>query len=204
MTLPKPPKPTRSSRPPRKDPPAAPPKRRNAPQTKARILAAAQQAFAEIGYAQAGIRDIAAIAGISSTLLPRYYGSKAGLFEAALVDAMRMDEVLGQGREGLGERLAAVFLDRNLDIKPPSMVTLSTGDSEAREIATRVMEEQVLKPLAKWLGPPDGRVRALEILLLSMGFVLFTRQFPLLPGRGADKLLAAWFAQTVQAIVDRT
>jgi len=198
-----PPRKTRTRRPAPPEAPAPPVKRRNAPQTKAKILSAAQQAFAELGYGQAGIRDIAAIAGISSTLLPRYYGSKAGLFEAALVDAMRLDGLFELGREQFGERLAALFLDRGLDIKPPSIVALATGDAEAREISTRVIEAQVLRPLAKWLGPPDGRVRALQIILLSMGFVLFTRQFPLLPGKGSDKLLAAWFAQTVQAIVDR-
>src|SRR3546814_8586971 len=47
-----------------------PPKRRNAIQTKAKILAAAQQAFSETGYSQSGIRDIAATAYVSSTLLP--------------------------------------------------------------------------------------------------------------------------------------
>lgn len=184
--------------------PATPPQRRNAPETKAKILAAAQQAFAELGYAQAGIRDIAAIAGISSTLLPRYYGTKASLFEAALADAIRAEELVGLGRPQFGERLAALLLDRRVDLKPPSMVALSTGDSEAREIATRMIDERVLKPLAKWLGPPDARLRAVEITLLGMGFVLFTRQFPLLPGKGADRQLAAWFAQTVQAIVDRS
>jgi len=58
------------------------PKRRNAPKTKAKILAASQEAFAELGYSQAGIRDIAAIAGVSSTLLLRYFGSKPALFRS--------------------------------------------------------------------------------------------------------------------------
>src|SRR3546814_3398015 len=48
-----------------------PPKRRNAIQTKAKILAAAQQAFSETGYSQSGIRDIAAIADVSSTQIGR-------------------------------------------------------------------------------------------------------------------------------------
>jgi hypothetical protein len=40
--------------------------------------------------------------------------------------------------------------------------------------------------------------------MLAMGFVLFTRQFPLVrAGKGVDKKLAKWFAQTLQAIVDQ-
>jgi AcrR family transcriptional regulator len=181
------------------------PKRRNALQTKANILAAAQQAFAEHGYAQTGIRDIAALADISSPLLLRYFGSKAGLFEAALIDAMQVEELFGAARDKFGEHLTNLFMDAKLDIKPPSIIALSTGHVDARDIATRVTDVHVIEPLAKWLGPPDARARALQIVIIAMGFVLCTRQFPLMPTRkGIDKKLAKWFAQTVQAIVDQS
>ena len=180
------------------------PKRRNALKTKATILAAAQQVFAEHGYAQTGIRDIAAIADISSPLLLRYFGSKAGLFEAALIDAMRVEELFQVDRRNFGEHLASLFMDAKRDIKPPSIIALSTGHADARDIATRVTEAHVIEPLAKRLGAPDARARALQIVSVAMGFVLCTRQFPLTPARkGIDKNLATWFAEAVQAIVDR-
>ncbi|MFT3930773.1 MAG: TetR family transcriptional regulator [Spongiibacteraceae bacterium] len=181
------------------------PKRRNAEKSRANILAAAQKVFSELGYAHAGIRDIAAIADVSSTLLIRYFGSKAGLFEAALIDAMKIDALLTNGKEGFGEHLAKLFLNRNLDIPPPSMIALATNHPEAREITTRVIEEHILPPFIKWLGAPDARARALQITLLSTGFVQYTRQLPdLFATRGADKKLAKWFAQSVQAIVDQS
>jgi AcrR family transcriptional regulator len=182
------------------------PKRRNAPRTKARILAAAQQAFAELGYAQAGIREIAAIAGVSSTLLIRYYGSKSGLFEAALSEAVPLDGLLGATeRRRFGEHLAALILETRADLRPPSMVALSTGDAEARRISTRVTEQRVLKPLAAWLGPPDARARATQIIMLGMGFVLYTRELPLVSTvKGMDRKLARWFARSVQEIVDQS
>lgn len=186
--------------------PARPPKRRNAEKSKAKILDAARQAFAERGYAQTGIRDIAALADVSSTLLLRYYGTKTALFEAALVAAMPLAELLaGIERARFGETLAGLFLDAKLEIQPPSIIALSTGDADARAIATQVMDERIIAPLAKWLGPPDAQARALQILILAMGFVLFTRQFPLVPARkGADKKLARWFAGCVQAVVDQS
>lgn len=181
------------------------PKRRNAQQTRARILASAQEAFAQLGYSQAGIRDIAALAGVSSPMLLRYFGSKAGLFEAALIDAMRVENLLGTERSRFGKHLIGLFLDVDLDIKPPSIIALSTGDPQARDIATRVAEEHVVRPLAKWLGPPDAHARALEIVTLAMGFVLCSRQFPLVPVKsGTGKKLAVWFAQSIQAIVDQS
>lgn len=181
------------------------PKRRNAEHTRARILAAAQKAFSQLGYAQTGIRDIAAIADVSSPLLLRYFGSKAGLFEAALVDAMRTEEALKIGRENLGEQLAKLFLNTDLEITQPSMIALSMNDPDARDILARVLQKHGVAPLAKWLGPPDARARALEITLLATGFVLYTRQLPqLFSARGMDRKLAKWFAQSVQAIVDRS
>jgi AcrR family transcriptional regulator len=48
------------------------------------LLAAAEQVFAEKGY-QASTREIADRAGVSETLMFRYFGSKAGLFREAIV-----------------------------------------------------------------------------------------------------------------------
>ena len=184
---------------------SAKPSRRNASKTRARILAAAQQAFSELGYSQAGIRDVAAIAGVSSTLLLRYYGSKAGLFEAALIESMRVEGLFEKGREAFGEHLTGLLSDANFDTKPPSMIVLATGDADAREVATKVTAEYGLSALAKWLGPPDARARAVAITILSMGYVLCTRQLPLTEGiKGADKKIAKWMAQTLQAIVDQS
>jgi AcrR family transcriptional regulator len=181
------------------------PKRRNASKTKALILTAAQQAFSELGYSQAGIREIAAIAGISSPLLLRYFGSKAGLFEAALTEATRLEIIFEHGRDGFGEHLTRLLLDVDLDIKAPAMVALSTGDADAREIATRVTEKHVVAPLAQWLGPPEAHARAVQITMICMGFVMYTRQLPLTPAsKGADKKLAKWLARTLQTIVDQS
>lgn len=49
------------------------------------LLAAAEQVFAEKGY-QASTRVIADRAGVSETLMFRYFGSKAGLFHEAIVN----------------------------------------------------------------------------------------------------------------------
>jgi AcrR family transcriptional regulator len=144
------------------------------------------------------------MAGVSSPLLLRYFGSKAGLFEAALTDVMRLERIFERGRDGFGEHLTSLLLDVALDVKPPAMVALSTGDADAREIATRVTEKHAVAPLAQWLGPPDARARAVEITMLCTGFAMYTRQLPLMPAaKGVDKKLAKWLARTLQAIVDQ-
>lgn len=179
------------------------PKRRNATATRARILQAAEQAFAELGYSQAGIREIATIARTSSTLLIRYFGSKAKLFEAALAEAMRPDFIGSVERQNLGEHLAEMFTRPDVVIRPPAMIALAAGDPQAREITARVTQELAVKPMAQWLGGADAEARAVQIFMLSTSFVLYTRQVPVMPvERGIDPAMTAWFARTVQDIVD--
>lgn len=179
------------------------PRKRDALATRARILEAAQVAFSETGYSHTGIREIARRAGTSSTLLLRYFGSKAGLYEAALTAAMPIAEVISGPREKLGETLARSLLDPARAIRPPLMIALASGDPEAAAIAARVFERQSIAPLAEWLGPPDAGVRSLEIAMLATGLVFYLRQLPL--GKdmlAGQKQVADWFAAAVQAIVD--
>src|SRR3546814_16849285 len=69
---------------------------RDADRTRQAILDAAQQVFAEKGFAVAGVRDITARAGVNPSLVSRYFGGKLKLFEAALdvaLDARRMTDL---------------------------------------------------------------------------------------------------------------
>ncbi len=157
-----------------------------------------------MGYAAAGIRDVAAVAGVSYTLVGRYFGSKAGLLEAALVDTMDLSPVLAIDRARFGENLAQLILSNVGDDAPISMTILAAGDSEARQIAEQAVKAHVIAPLAAWLGQPDGEERAVAITMLAAGFVTFTHHMPLLPlADGAQHPLAGWLAQGFQAIVDR-
>src|ERR1700757_5227910 len=112
-----------------------PPRKRDAQATKARILEAAQEAFSKTSFRDTGIREIAAMAGTSSTLLLQYFGSKAGLFEAALLAAMPVASVLSLPREKFGTALAEALLKPGLAIRPPLMIAFAAGDSEAVAIA---------------------------------------------------------------------
>lgn len=180
------------------------PKRRNREQTKARILAAAQKAFSQVGYAQAGIRAIAEGADVTFPMLLHYFGSKAGLFEAALIDAMRQGALIGSSKETFGATIMRQISNLDYDIHAPAMITLATADPEARQIVMKVVEEYGVTWLAEWLGPPDARLRAVEISMLAISFVLFTRQIPLIPPGDDEAKMVDWLAETIQQIVNRT
>jgi AcrR family transcriptional regulator len=60
------------------------PRRRDAAETRRRLLYAGRRRFALHGYERTTLRQIAADAGVNLALIKRYFGSKEGLFEAAL------------------------------------------------------------------------------------------------------------------------
>lgn len=180
----------------------AEPVRGDATATRARILAAAQKVFSRRGYSECGIRDIAGELGLSSTILLRYFGSKAGLFEAALRDALRSEPVFPP-RDKYGAFIASRLTDPRHDMNPHAMCVLATAHEEAREIAARVLQEMAVAPMAAWLGSPDAEARARQILALCSGFVLYTFQLTTGPaGAEPDACMTAWVAGSVQAIVD--
>tara|TARA_R110002073_G_scaffold43462_3_gene121010 strand:- start:5277 stop:5939 length:663 start_codon:yes stop_codon:yes gene_type:complete len=70
------------------------PKRRNAAQTQARLLAVGETLFADQGFERTTIASIAEAAGVTKAMVRYYYGDKAGL-HAAVIDAV-VSQVLAQ------------------------------------------------------------------------------------------------------------
>ena len=59
---------------------SAPQQKRNAAETRKRLLQAARRLFATANYVSVGIREIGAEAGVNPALISRYFGSKRTLF----------------------------------------------------------------------------------------------------------------------------
>lgn len=89
-------------------------RRRGSPDTRAAILTAARELFADRGFSGTTVRAIAASAGVDPALVHHYYGTKADLLVASLELPVDPREVLApvaaQGPEGAGERLLGTFL----------------------------------------------------------------------------------------------
>ena len=185
---------------------ARPPKQRDSVRTKAAILAAAQKAFETRGYADVGIRDIAAAAGINSALVLRYFGSKELLFRAALTDALDVGPLIAGDKARFGKTVVGLFLDaprQNPNSLP--MMILATADPTARAVALELLHELVIQPIGEWLGGEDGEARAGRISMLCSGFFTY---WTLLPVRafanGIDPATRHWLEAALQAVVDRT
>jgi AcrR family transcriptional regulator len=180
-------------------PSAAAVKRRDPVRTRARILAAAAETFAEFGYANAGLREIAERADVASSLLVRYFGTKPGLFEAALLETIRTNSVFTWEKRGFGETMVGLMQARNSNAIT-KMLIQAHADPNSRRVADRVWNEHVIAPLAEWLGEPDAVGRARNLYALMVGFTLLEGITDM--SNSPDAL--AWQAAALQAIVDNT
>src|SRR5207237_6242796 len=114
--------------------------------TREKILAAARSRVGQEGYDGTTIRGIAAGAGVDPALVPHYFGSKEGVFLAAVefpVDpAEFIPRLLAPGIDGLGERLVMFFLERWDSADGSSLLGLSMS-VVSRGLAAPVLRARV-------------------------------------------------------------
>lgn len=188
----------------RATPPKPAPRPRDAEQTRAQILGAARVAFATAGYARASMRDIAAAAGITPALVVRYFGSKLGLFGAAIEGDLGLEHFLAGERATIGKHMARyLFSKPTPEADTLAILLLASGDEQVRSIAGELFTARVVQPLARWIGPPRAEARAALLLSLISGTWLFRRILPLRSyAGGPDVVLVGALAAEIQRIVD--
>lgn len=177
---------------------------KDAARTKQAILHSAQRAFSARGYGDVGVREITAGAGVSLALVNRYFGTKEKLFEEALADLLSPARIMGLPRETFGESIVDLLLDGvGVHQMPLPMIMMASGYPAARAIADRVLVGLIYEPLARWLGPEEGRVRAARFMIVSAGLTVYSRFYPLEPVvPSPDPAMRAWLVDQFQALVD--
>jgi AcrR family transcriptional regulator len=136
--------------------------------TREAILDAARRAFAEHGYQQATIRQVAELAGVDPALVHHYFGTKQGLFAAAMrfpVNPLeRLSAVLADDPELVGQRMVEAFLsiwDHAADRSPLlALVRSAVGEDHATDMLREFITEEILGQIAHRLGRPDASLRA--------------------------------------------
>lgn len=166
--------------------------------TRLAILEAAKHAFGSSGYAATSVRAVARTAGVDPSLVLHFFGSKDGLFEAALElpldPATVVAGLLAGGVDGLGERVVRTFLGV-WDATPgqgPMLAMLRSAvsheDSAAmlRELLLRV----ILRPLALGAGAdhPDLRAALLASQVVGLALTRYVLRFEPVASADADTL----------------
>ncbi|MFI8524941.1 TetR/AcrR family transcriptional regulator [Promicromonospora sukumoe] len=150
-----------------------PGRRRNAEQTREDVLVAAVAEFTAHGYATAGVRQIAERAGVTAMMINRYFGSKEGLFEAAVERSFAPPTVVGQDEADLAGSIASRLAARTAagsEVLDPFLLMLrSASDPVAGPIVRRGIEEHVGARLTDQLQGPDPDARAELVLAMLAG-----------------------------------
>jgi AcrR family transcriptional regulator len=176
---------------------------RNGEETRTRIIAAAQAVFAEKGYPHAGMREIGVRAKVATSLLTKYFQTKANLFEQALIASLIPAHVFQADRARFGEMIVDSIVRPEVPMAAPAMIALSLGDAEASRVAAQVTRDHILSPMAEWLCE-DGLARATTVLVLTMGFAILCQHLPLGHTAEVQRDTARRLAASLQSIVDES
>ena len=159
---------------------ASPKRRRDAAATREAILEAATRRFAAEGYERAGVREIAADAGVTAALVNRYFGSKEGLFAEAIRHALDMGHLLEGRRGNLADHLARVMVygkegARDRGSMPLLLLLHSAAEPGALKLFRRDLDRTELPYLAEQIGGDDSAVRAVMVMAQLTGFAIMYR-----------------------------
>ena len=155
----------------------APARRRDAAATRASILRSARVAFAKSGYDGAGVREIAAGAGVTAMLVNRYFGSKEQLFAEAIAESMATTSVLAPeivkpnaSAEAIAAALVGITKHGDAPLEGFQIMLRSASNERAAEIAREQIERHHQKNIATSLSGALAPQRTGVLLALIAGF----------------------------------
>ncbi|MFI7671344.1 TetR/AcrR family transcriptional regulator [Nocardia sp. NPDC049526] len=175
--------------------PDQPPARRS-DATRAAILAAARTRFAAEGFRKATIRAIAADAAIDPSMVMRYFGSKDGLFAAAVDVRLDLPDLAAADPDALGELLVRRFLAIWED-QPDNKVLVillrsSITDEGVSQRFRQIFAEQVLPAVLRFGDPADAQRRGGLIVTQLLGLALcrYVLELPPVVGLTREQIIA--------------
>ncbi len=179
-------------------------------QTRSTILAAARTRFAAEGYDATTIRAIAADADIDPSMVMRYYGSKDGLFAAAIDVELHLPDLTQQSRQNLGQALMRQWVeiwerDRSNELLHVLLRSAITNEQASERLRT-VFGNQVLHTIASVVDNPDeAPTRAGLVASQMLGLALTRHILKLPPVVAIDaETLVASVAPTIQRYITGT
>ena len=151
--------------------------------TRLKILDVAGSAFADIGYADTKLEDIAAEVGITKGAVLRHFGSKEQLFVASYKHVMTVnnswfdvpDDVLDSGFFGVLSFWLGKTAERSADSLPLRMYFLgrACGDRSAQQQINRYLRSEDLDRTLEFVefGLSRGEIAATSDPLLVAAFL---------------------------------
>ena len=155
-------------------------RRPGAPGTRQDILLVARRSFGARGYDATSLRSIAKRCDVDPALLVHYFGTKEGLFVAALEQTLRPNRVF-DGLDALSTAEAAETIVRRylrmLDEEQTrdmvlSLVRSAVSSDRAAAMLREFLTREMLTSLALLIDRPDGQLRASLVVAQLIGIAM--------------------------------
>jgi AcrR family transcriptional regulator len=162
--------------------------------TEACILHEARRLFAEEGFERATIRAVARQTGVDPALVMQYFGSKEGLFAAAMKGAHGGGTARTAAREEIPSAVLRDVLAKFEDTDDREAAVTLLRNFLTHPEANRIMRDEVLcsliRDLAGTIGGTDAEVRAALLMSTVFGMALarYVLELPGLAGAGRADL----------------
>lgn len=170
------------------------------------ILDTAREIFAREGFRGTTVRAVASAAGVDPALITHYFGSKQGLFEAAIdlpfEPSLAFSGLVAGPRDGIGERIVRFFLatwTAESGHALPTLVRIVVNEPAAARTLERLLIREGLGPALAAAGfdQPELRAALIASQLVGAGllrFILGMEPLAALP----EEHLVAWLAPAIQ------
>lgn len=152
--------------------------------TRAAILEAARQLFAQRGPAATTVRDVAAAAGIDPALVIRYFGSKDELFLRAREFRLQLPPIDTTDAVHVGDRLVRHFLDiwegPRADMAMAVLLRSAASNEASAQQVQEIFTTQVMPFIAK-LGTRSSAGRRAGLVatqLLGLALCRYVLRLP--------------------------
>ncbi|MEU8414103.1 TetR family transcriptional regulator [Amycolatopsis japonica] len=174
---------------------------RSGAESKQRILRVARELFHEHGYGSTTVRMIATAAEVDPAMVFYFFGTKQGLFSAAIEisgDVPPAVEALFDGDlDTIGERLVRTLVE-NLDKSdrtPLMMLTRSAPtDSRSEALLREFIDREITGRLAALLDTPDAALRAgmVNVQILGLAVARYIMRIEPIASSSVDELVATF------------
>ncbi|MCC5578162.1 TetR family transcriptional regulator [Microtetraspora sp. AC03309] len=174
-------------------------RRPGSPQTREAILDAGLRAFTESGYAGTTIRAVARAAGVDPALVMHFFGSKDGLFEAAIrsgIPLRSLSDAADGDVEGLGRRVVARYIalweDPETGARLHAVMSSVAASPAAADLFKEFVRSEVVRPFVQRLdvSSPETRAILAGSHLMGVAFARYVARIDPLVSLSPEELIS--------------
>jgi AcrR family transcriptional regulator len=175
--------------------------------TRADIVSAARETFAEHGYEATSLRGVARRAGVDPALVHHYFIDKAALFSASqelpFNPTAVIDQAIGGDPSEIGERMVWVFLNAwDTDEGTPrirALVAAASTHEDAARTLREFLAREIFGRVVRALGSDQAELRGSLLASQLVGLAMARYVVHLEPLASASQQdLVRWLAPTLQ------